>query len=174
MPDKSNPPSFDQFSRWLAARLDQPALRPERYPAVKEAAHAARDEFVRARAGTASVEASAHGPLEVLYLMAAADKSEAAQLPEIVTSRGFRVLLALDQAGGSEASSMGVLVHCPAELISALEGKTVYLWYDGERVELGQFDGEGKAIGALPDGVEITASDFAQGKVKLEEPLVVR
>ena len=172
MPDKSNPPSFDQFSRWLSTRLNQPALRPERYSAVKEAARAARDEFVRA--GAASTEAPAHGPLEVLHLMAAADKSEATQLPEIVTSRGFRVLLALDETSGAEAPSVGVLVHCPAELISALEGKTVYLWYGAERVELGQFDGEGKAIGALPAGVDITASDFAQGKVKLEEPLVVR
>jgi hypothetical protein len=63
-----------------------------------------------------------------------------------------------------------VLVHCPVELISALEGRTAYLWYGEERFELGQFDAEGKAVGELPAGVEITASDFAQGKVKLEEP----
>ncbi len=63
-----------------------------------------------------------------------------------------------------------MLVHCPAELIAALEGKTACLWYGAERFELGEFDGEGKAIGELPPGVEITASDFALGKVKLEEP----
>jgi hypothetical protein len=157
-------PSFDQFSRWLAARLDQPALRPERYETLREAARAARDEFVQTR------PAAAQGLLEVLYLLAAADKSESSQLPEMTTPRGFRVLLAHDEGGGSRAATIGVLVYCPTELISALEGQTACLWYGTERFELGQFDGEGKAIGELPAGVDITASDFAQGKVKLEEP----
>jgi hypothetical protein len=152
-------PSFDQFSRWLAARLDRPGLRPERYETLREAARGARDEFIQTR------PAAAEGSLEVLYLLAAADKSESTQLPEITTARGFRVLLAHDEGGG-----IGVLVHCPAESIPALEGKTASLWYGAERFELGEFDGEGKAIGELPPGVEITASDFALGKVKLEEP----
>jgi hypothetical protein len=158
MSQESKLPSFDQFGRWLAARLDQPGLRPERYETLREAARGARDEFVQTRA------APGQGALEVLYLLAAADKSDSAQLPEITTARGFRVLLAHDERG------TGVLVHCPAELITALEGKAAYLWYGTERFELGQFDGEGKAIGELPAGVKITASDFALGKVKLEEP----
>jgi hypothetical protein len=157
-------PSFDQFSRWLAARLDQPGLQPGRYETLKEAARAARDEFVQAR------PAAAQGSLEVLYLLAAADKSESSQLPEMTTPRGFRVLLAFDETHGVGATSIGVLVYCPSELITALESKTAYLWYGAERFEVGQFDGEGKAVGELPPGVEITASDFAQGKVKLEEP----
>jgi len=39
-----------------------------------------------------------------------------------------------------------------------------------ERFSLGQFDADGKAIGALPSGVHISMTDFASGKVKLEEP----
>jgi hypothetical protein len=106
----------------------------------------------------------------VLFLLAAADKAESSQLPEITTPRGFRVMLAYDDADGAGPASIGVLVRCPMEMTAALEGKTVYLWYGAERFELGEFDGEGKAIGALPAGVEISASDFSQGKVKLEEP----
>jgi len=45
-----------------------------------------------------------------------------------------------------------------------------HLWYGTERFELGQFDAEGKAIAELPAGLEITASDFALGKIKFEEP----
>ncbi len=160
MSQESKLPSFDEFSRWLAARLDQPGLRSERYELLREAARGARNEFAQAR------PAAAHGSLEVLYLLAAADKSESSPLPEITTPRGFRVLLAPDEGGG-----IGVLVHCPAESIAALEGKAAHLWFGTERFELGQFDGEGKAIGELPAGVTITASDFALGKIKLEEPL---
>jgi hypothetical protein len=46
----------------------------------------------------------------------------------------------------------------------------VCLWKDEERFELGQFDAEGKAIGTLPAGVEMSAADFTQGKVKLQAP----
>jgi hypothetical protein len=70
MSQESKLPSFDQFSRWLAQRLDQPGLGPERYETLREAARAARDEFVQTR------PAAGHGSLEVLYLLAAADKSE--------------------------------------------------------------------------------------------------
>lgn len=167
------PPSFDQFSRWLAAKLDQPQLQPERYELLSDAAREARDEFVQAReiaGATAPQQAAARGTLEALYLLAAADKAETSQLPEITTPRGFRVMLAYDESDGAEPASIGVLVRCPPELIAALEGKTVHLWYGAERFELGEFDGEGKAIGALPAGIEISASDLAQGRVKLEEP----
>jgi hypothetical protein len=173
MSQESNLPSFDQFSRWLAGRLDQPPRLPERYEALREAARAARDEFVRAHhtaAAGARQGAAAQSALEVLCLLAAADKSESSQLPEITTPRGFRVTLAYDEGDGTGASSIAVLVHCPTELIAAVEGKTAYLWYGTERFELGQFDGDGKAIGELPAGIELSGSDFAQGRVKLEEP----
>jgi len=92
-------PSFDQFSRWLTTRLEKPELRSEQYEALREAARAARDEFVQTRPGTA------RGSLEVLRLLAAADKSESSQLPELTTARGFRVLLAHDEGDGAGTSS---------------------------------------------------------------------
>jgi hypothetical protein len=55
-------------------------------------------------------------------------------------------------------------------MIADCAGKTVYLWSGNQRFELGEFDVEGKAIGTLPGGIEITASDFASGNVKLETP----
>jgi hypothetical protein len=63
-----------------------------------------------------------------------------------------------------------VLVQCPPELIDTVQGETAYLWNGQQRFELGPFDSEGKAIGTLPAGIEISASDFALGNVKLEEP----
>jgi hypothetical protein len=41
-------------------------------------------------------------------------------------------------------------------------GRSVYLWYGSTRFELGQFDADGKALGTLPAGIEITLSDFAR------------
>jgi hypothetical protein len=49
-------------------------------------------------------------------------------------------------------------------------GQTAFLWNGSQRFELGQFDADGKAIGTLPAGIEITMSDFAAGHIKLEEP----
>jgi hypothetical protein len=172
MSHEPKPPSFDQFSRWLAERLDQPRLKSERYETLREAAREARDEFVAAHGTAAGVHAQTEGqgPIEVLYLLAAADKSESSLPPEITTPSGFRVTLAYEEATGEDAASICVLVNCPPELIGALEGQMVCLWYGTQRFELGQFDGEGKAIGLLPAGLEITSSDFAQGRVKLEEP----
>ena len=63
-----------------------------------------------------------------------------------------------------------MLVQCPPEKVSQVQGSTAYLWNGSERFELGQFDADGKAIGTLPVGVQISISDFALGKVKLEEP----
>ena len=56
------------------------------------------------------------------------------------------------------------------ERIAELQGQTVFLWNGAERFELGQFDSDGKALGTLPAGLEITLSDFKMGRVKLEEP----
>jgi hypothetical protein len=167
-------PDFNQFSRWLAARVNQQGIQGERYDELREAAREARNEFVQALQSSATRRrepAVPSGSLEVLQLLAAADRSDSSPLPEITTLRGFRVTLAYDEESATGAASLCVLVHCPLELIASLEGKTVYLWHGAERFELGQFDGEGKAIGVLPAGIEISASDFAQGRVKLEEPL---
>jgi hypothetical protein len=165
-------PDFNEFSRWLAQQSKQPAIRGNS-ESLLDAARAARDEFLRAQTSVAPSTPKTnarHATMEVLQLMAAADKSDSSPPPEMTTARGFRVTLAYEDGSGTEAASICVLVRCPPELIDALQGETAYLWNGTERFELGQFDLEGKAIGILPAGIEISLSDFALGKVKLEEP----
>jgi hypothetical protein len=173
MSNDHNTPDFNEFSRWLARRFESPTADAERYRALLSAARAAREDFLESRSGmpvSASESAASYGHLEVLQLLAAADKSPSAHLPELTTARGFRVTLVYDEGETPEASSICVLVRCPPQMIKAIEGETAYLWNSAQRFELGQFDSEGKAIGTLPAGIEISLSDFASGKVKLEEP----
>jgi hypothetical protein len=164
-------PDFNQFSRWLASRISRPAFTAEHFGELQSAARSARDEFIEAQLQGAPQAEGAKGAcsFEVLQLLAAAD-GDAALPPEITTPRGFRITVAYEEEGDAESSSIGVLVNCPPELIGEVDGKTVYLWSGSERFELGQFDAEGKAIGVLPAHIEISAADFAQGKVKLEAP----
>jgi len=163
MSNETKLPDFDDFSRWLTARVDRPTIRRERHDAVIAAAREARDEFVLTRR-------PAQGSFEVLQLLAAADKSDTARPPEMTTARGFHVTLAYDEGTASAEPSICVLVRSPPELVPAIEGQFVYLWNGAQRFELGQFDAEGKAIGILPAGIQISVSDFTQGRVKLEEP----
>lgn len=161
MSKDSNAPSFEEFARWLALRTPPPTLNEARYERLRAAARDARDEFLTAQRG---------GHFEVLQLLAAADKSESPRPADLTTTRGFRVTLAFEEGGGGDVSSICVLVQCPPELIGSVHGETAYLWNGAQRFELGQFDAEGKAIGTLPAGIEISPSDFAMGNVKLEEP----
>jgi len=194
MPHDPPRPDFDTFARWLANKGDRalPA-RPgaqgseadpsaasrtaadyqERYQKLLAAARVARDEMLRVVGipQTGVLGIGEDGPHhEVLQLLAAADKSDSARPPELVTARGFRVTLAYEEGTAPDASSICVLVRCPPELIEMVQGETAFLWNGTERFELGQFDLEGKVIGTLPAGIEISLSDFALGKVKLEEP----
>jgi hypothetical protein len=168
----SEVPSFEEFARWLALRSPQPTLDEVRYERLRAAARDARDEFLTAQRGIApNPDAGAHyGHFEVLQLLAAADKSESPRPADLTTARGFRVTLAFEEGGGGDVSSICVLVQCPPALIESVQGETAYLWNGAQRFELGQFDAEGKAIGTLPAGIEISPSDFAMGNVKLEEP----
>jgi hypothetical protein len=177
MVDKSSPPDFNQFVRWLASDVKArtstaaPAAgNSERYDALLSAARTARDESVRATMAHPDVSVSGGRHIEVLQLLAAADKSDASRPPELMTARGFRVTLAYDEGTGTDPSSICVLVRCPPELIESVQGETVFLWNGTERFELGQFDSDGKAVGTLPAGIEISLSDFTMGRVKLEEP----
>ncbi len=194
MSRNSSPPDFDAFLGWLAANIrsqassehsqvsesvspqtseGQAADTPNRYETLLAAARVARDEMLLATAVVkpATSVGGTRGPhLEVLQLLAAADTSDSARPPELMTARGFRVTLAYDEGTGSESASICVLVRCPPELIQSIQGETAFLWNGAERFELGQFDSDGKAIGTLPAGIEISLSDFAVGKVKLEEP----
>jgi hypothetical protein len=163
----SKPPRFDEFAAWMAREQGAPSSTPgaARREQLLAAAREARDETLgRSHAGARP------GHLEVLQLLAAADTSESARPPELTTARGFRVTLAYDESGDPSTTSICVLVHCPAGFIDSVQGKTAYLWSGAQRFELGEFDADGKAIGTLPAGIEISLSDFAQGKVKLEEP----
>lgn len=169
----SNVPSFEQFARWLALRSPQPTEDEARHQRLRAAARDARDEFLTALRGVAAPNPEAgarYGHFEVLQLLAAADKSESPRPADLTTARGFRVTLAFEEGGGGAASSICVLVQCPPELIASVQGEAAYLWNGAQRFELGQFDAEGKAVGTLPAGIEISPSDFAMGNVKLEEP----
>jgi len=173
-------PSFADFTRWLADRKarENSAVPSARYSLMLSAAQRAREETLRGHEEARSVTNAGVAPtrhFEVLQLMAAASEEHTEAPPELTTARGFRVTLAYeegrgDAGAGSRSSSICVLVRCPPELIGELHGKTAFLWNGSERFELGQFDAEGKAIGTLPAGIEISLMDFTQGRVKLEEP----
>lgn len=161
------PPDFDALTRWVAARGKAAApaqARAQAPQALLDAARAARDAM------RASVRLENPGNIEVLELLAAASRDEESTLPEMTTARGFRVSLVYDEGLAADSASICVLVQCPPQLKERLFGKTVHLWNGAQRIELGQFDADGKAIGTLPAGLEITVSDFARGQVKLEEP----
>ncbi len=173
MSDNSFKPNFGEFTRWLVAKRPISVPSAERYEALLLAARGARDEFLQSQQDVLSVESgtkSGRYHLEVLQLLAAADNEERATPPEMTTARGFRVSLVYDEGVSPEYSSICVLVQSPPEMIEQVQGETAYLWNGAERFELGQFDSDGKAIGTLPAGLQITMSDFAMGRVKLEEP----
>jgi hypothetical protein len=90
--------------------------------------------------------------------------------PEMMTANGFRVALVYDEGPAPGQATIGVLVRCPPELIGRVPGCTAYLWSGSQRFELGEFDSDGKAIGFLPAGVEVTFADFATEGAKLEAP----
>jgi hypothetical protein len=166
MTNPATPPGFQTFTRWLAATQ---SLVPEVtavssvYGRVLSAARTARDETLRCMPRVPH-------QLETLQLLAAATSDEGDRPPELTTARGFRVTLAYEEGDTPGSSSIAVLVQCPADIVASVQGETAYLWNGSERFALGQFDTDGKALGTLPAGVEISLSDFKQGKVKLEEP----
>jgi hypothetical protein len=165
-------PDFIDFARWIAARQRVvPALR-EPTEQMFAAARKARDEVAASRVSHLPTPGSASGPpiVEVLRLLAAASTDSTSLPPELLTPRGFRVTLAYEEESSLRRASICVLVKCPPQMIEQIQGKTVYLWSGAERFELGQFDADGKALGTLPAGIEITLSDFAKGIVKLEAP----
>jgi hypothetical protein len=172
MPNSSFPPDFEQFAKWTASQFRLRVADANRYEVLLTAARAARDETLKnslVARDFAETRPSGRN-LEVLKLLAAASTDETARPPELTTARGFRVTLAYDEGETAGDSSICVLVQCPPEMLSEVQGHTAYLWNGSDRFELGQFDADGKAIGTLPAGVQISLSDFAMGKVKLEEP----
>jgi hypothetical protein len=172
MPSKPLPPDFEQFAKWAASQSRPRPVNADSYERLLTAARATRDEYLRiveAVGPTAMVKESGHH-VEVLQLLAAASVEEVTRPPELTTARGFRVTLAYDDGERPEQSSICVLVQCPPEMLTYVQNHTVYLWNGSQRFELGEFDIDGKAIGTLPAGVQISLSDFASGKITLEEP----
>jgi hypothetical protein len=165
MSSKSPPPNFKEFTRWVRNTVDVVSPTSQASSNLLAAAQATRDQAIKAR-----MFAPRQGDIEVLRLLAAASSEERDQPPELMTAKGFRVTLAYDDGSGDKTPSICVLVQCPHELVKQVQGQTAYLWNGSERFELGQFDLDGKAIGTLPAGIEITLSDFATGNVKLEAP----
>jgi hypothetical protein len=167
-------PTFASFLHWLAQRESQigAAPRSDHYASALAVARDARDATLAAPGLMQSNDIGTRpGYLEVLQLLAAAATEDpASRPPELTTARGFRVTLSYDDGANAGDSTICVLVRCPPGRVDQVSGQTAYLWNGSERFELGQFDAEGKAIGTLPAGIEITLSDFTQGRVKLEEP----
>jgi hypothetical protein len=163
MSSKSPPPDFGEFARWVRYKVDVAPVDSQPNQRLLFAARAARDQAVQARSSTSA-------SVEVLQLLAAASTDEPSRPPELMTSKGFRVTLAYDDGSTAKQPSICVLVQCPLDLVTQVQGQTAYLWNGSERFELGQFDADGKAIGTLPAGIEITLTDFATGNVKLEAP----
>jgi hypothetical protein len=172
MENERSAPDFSDFARWIAAR--QGAVPQFREPTehMLAAARKARDDVAASQISHLLTPGSAAGRpiVEVLKLLAAASTDSTSQPPELLTPRGFRVTLAYEEESGFRRSSICVLVRCPPQMIEQVQGKTVYLWSGAARFELGQFDADGKALGTLPAGIEITLSDFAKGIVQLEAP----
>jgi hypothetical protein len=173
MPPERPPPSFSELARWVAAHQNA-VLRDREAPGeLLAAARQAREEWLLVSRSSTVQSAGAdadRAEIEVLRLLAAASTDANTRPPELMTPRGFRVTLAYEEESNANPSSICVLVRCPPEMIGQVQGGAVYLWYGSMRFELGKFDADGKAIGTLPAGIEITLSDFAKGTVKLEAP----
>jgi hypothetical protein len=167
--DELTPPLGD-FAQWLSSKrriadddqaLGQSAMLGHGdYPRLLKAARSARDALPDA----------APARFEVLQLLTASSGSDGPRPHEVTTTRGFRVTLAYDEGAATELPSICVLVTCPPDLIDVVAGQIVFLWTGAHRFELGHFDSEGKAIGTLPAGIDISPSDVALGRVTLEEP----
>jgi hypothetical protein len=178
MPVSATPPDLQEFNRWLARKADASAASTEAYQRLLSAARAARDEAISTTtaAGKLSQLVPRCRSVEVLQLLAAATAATAATAddsarpPELTTARGFRVTLAYDDGAKQDKASICVLVVSPPELIQEMQGQTAFLWNGSDRFELGEFDSEGKAIGTLPTGIEISLSDLTTGRVKFDGP----
>jgi hypothetical protein len=164
-------PSFEEFLRFVAAkhRATPGGFAPSER--VLAAARAARRELRTLSPGDppACGGGTLDGSCEVLEVLAASSRDSASPT-ELITARGFRVSLDYREATDSEPSSICVLVRCPERWLGGVQGRMAFLWNGEVRCELGEFDSDGKAIGTLPAGVEVTLNDLTTGRVRLETP----
>lgn len=165
-------PSFETFLRFLASRygaMPKGGVAPDRVLAAAREAHGALSGEAAPKRSASGGNAAARTGIEILELLAASSQG-ITRPSDLVTARGFRVRLDYRDGTDAEPSSICVLVQCPEQMVDAVQGQLAYLWNGAERFELGEFDVEGKAIGTLPAGIEITLADFATGRIKLEAP----
>jgi hypothetical protein len=163
---------FERFAKRTAAQLPPRHTNTDCYIRMLSAAGAVRDEHLGPieATGAACPKSRNNIHIEALQLLAAASAEEATKSPELATARGHRVTLAYDEGERAEQPSICVLVRSPSELLRHVQNETAYLWNGWKRFEFWQFDPDGEAIGTLPSGAQISLSDFASSKVKLEEP----
>lgn len=172
MHPKRAAPAFEDFLRFMASRHTVSPRNSSPPDAVLAAARAAREELRGADAPhptTECVRPLVQCSHEVLQLLAASSDGMA-RPSDLITVRGFRVKLDYRDGTDTRPSSICVLVQCPEQLLASVQGRIAYLWNGAERFELGEFDADGKAIGTLPAGIEITLADFTTGRVTLEAP----
>lgn len=169
---ETSAPTFQSFLRFVASRhgpSPEPPIPSERMLAAARAAHKELWAPGSAAGPLHRADAADGGDVEVLNLLAASSEG-AARPSDLITVRGFRVRLDYRDSTDVAPSSICVLVECPQELVASVQGQIAYLWNGAERFELGEFDADGKAIGTLPAGIEITLADFTAGRIKLEAP----
>jgi hypothetical protein len=161
------PPRVAAFARWIARRdragADRaaPAPVPEAIIAAARAARAA--QLALLDGGVAAVGSR----IEVL---AASDTGPPGLPQALLTARGFRIALSYDEAEDGTGRSLCVLVQAPPEFAARVNGAEVFLRSGDRRFPIGHFDADGKALGTLPVGFEISPADLAAGRVLLEEP----
>jgi hypothetical protein len=159
MTNRRRPESLEDFARWLVRtrqERDEDARPPD-----SEVLAAARDAWrqhqwlQRSQRDALAERLRAGAYTEEIELMAAADSDRDRWLPRLRTPNGFSIsaLYAANNAPGDRP--VGLLVECPADLIDMFRGLKVQLSAGGRWIEIGEVDSDGKAIGDLPEGVDL-------------------
>jgi hypothetical protein len=170
MTDVHVTPEVAAFARWVAARFQVLPLRDlGGLPTLKlrSAADQARRDALAVLGQVAGMPARRLEPIETLAASSPDDKGLPA---EMRTARGFRVLLSYEEEPMYGTASLCVLVQAPPQLAARIAGSRVYLWHGSDRHEIGELDADGKAMGVLPVGLQISPADLVAGRVMLEEP----
>lgn len=161
MPSSLKPESFEGFVRWLAdPKRGEGAREADPSPEIIAAATAAWWNFQSAQraqreALVAHVRAGTY--CEELVLMAAADADRTRWLPRLRTPNGFAIsaLYPANSPPGRGTAPVGLLVECPADLIDIFKGQQVQISAGDRWVQIGEIDVDGKAMGDLPEGIEL-------------------
>ena len=145
--------SLENFAHWLLSNRRRSAREIDRR--VLDSARQARDQYQKGFEEASTDLRSVSVVFERIELMAAADTTEDRLLPRMRTPRGFSIspIYRLGAAPGEAPAYL--LIECPADLARLVEGETACFFVAGRRIELGQFDADGKVTGALPASIEL-------------------